>query len=212
MRPLALVLLSIACSRSLAVQPHARLAHLALRTSSSLEASCSLSESGASVDPSPTARACGGASSRKATSSRSLGERFAVEEVSSQSAALDIHRQLPLLRDSPQRGPRRYRAVRPREGRRGRSRSRGRRRAWRPPAARQRLPWPPWPAPPPCGVLPALRRPCPHARPPLRSRPPSHSTHLHRRHVASVRYGWGWAVTSARCAAVALCLRSLTTA
>ena len=33
MRPLALVLLSIACSRSLAVQP--RLAHLALRTSSS---------------------------------------------------------------------------------------------------------------------------------------------------------------------------------
>ena len=35
MRPLALVLLSIACSCSLAVQPHARLAHLALRTSSS---------------------------------------------------------------------------------------------------------------------------------------------------------------------------------
>ena len=36
MRPLALVLLSIACSRSLAVQP--RLAHLALRTSSSRSA------------------------------------------------------------------------------------------------------------------------------------------------------------------------------
>ena len=36
MRPLALVLLSIACSRSFAVQP--RLAHLALRTSSSRSA------------------------------------------------------------------------------------------------------------------------------------------------------------------------------
>ena len=35
MRPLALVLLASACSSSSAVQPHARLAHLALRTSSS---------------------------------------------------------------------------------------------------------------------------------------------------------------------------------
>ena len=38
MRPLALVLLASACSSSSAVQPHARLAHLALRTSSSRSA------------------------------------------------------------------------------------------------------------------------------------------------------------------------------
>ena len=38
MRPLGLVLLATACSSSLAVQPHARLAHLALRTSSSRSA------------------------------------------------------------------------------------------------------------------------------------------------------------------------------